>query len=118
MDQNEEPESECFTNSKTELFKSIQIGDVPLLKEHLRTMEDLDLILSSEDDFGFSALSLAIKLQNEEIVNLLMEKGPDLGDSMLVAVDVGFRPAIKARCFTFSFDYLSKFNETQTVFVM
>ena len=93
--QDETAESEKLANLRAEFFKSVESGDVNLVTDHLKTIENVETVINAEDDFGYTPLALSIKLQSEELMKLMMSNGADPGDAMLIAVDVGFRTGIK-----------------------
>lgn len=91
----ENVESEKLANARLEFFKCVESGDVTVVQEHIGQADNLESVINSEDDFGYTPLAIAIKLQNEELMKLLMSNGADPGDGMLIAVDVAFRNGIK-----------------------
>ena len=91
----ENAESEKLVNARLEFFKCVESGDVTVVQEHIGTADHLELVINSEDDFGYTPLAIAIKMQNEDLMKLLMSNGADPGDGMLIAVDVAFKNGIK-----------------------
>ena len=100
MDDHQDEESEevlsrKLRNLQLELFKTLDTGNISLIKEHLDSAENVEGIINAEDDFKQTPLGVAIKAWDEELMKLLMAHGAEHGDGMLTAVDMRFIPGIK-----------------------
>ena len=92
----DEDDVATLKNYQNDLFKIMDSNNLQTIKDYLESIEDhLDKIINAEDDFKQTPLGLAIKSQKLEIMKLILSKGAEHGDAMLIAVDYGFIPGIK-----------------------